>query len=326
MAKETTAKKTEKKEISKKGKVLVTGGAGFIGSNIVDILLENGYEAVIVDNLSTGSLHNINKNAKMYRVDITDISLREVFKNEKPDYVIHEAAQINVRTSVEKPIFDATVNIIGSLNLIELSKQFKVKKFIYASSGGACYGEPVETPCKESHPINPICPYGVSKHTVEHYLFNYAHNFGLNYIVLRYSNVYGPRQDPKGEAGVIAIWINKLSSSQPGMIFGDGKQTRDFVFVGDVARANLLVLEKQTKSKIFNISYGEETSVNELYRIIQSEMSSQLEPTYGPEIKGEVRFIYVDNSLAKKELGWKPDVELKQGIKRTIEWFRKKYK
>lgn len=325
MAKETTAKKTEKKEISKKGKVLVTGGAGFIGSNIVDILLENGYEAVIVDNLSTGSLHNINKNAKMYRVDITDISLREVFKNEKPDYVIHEAAQINVRTSVEKPIFDATVNIIGSLNLIELSKQFRVKKFIYASSGGACYGEPVENPCNENHPINPICPYGVSKHAVEHYLFNYAHNFGLNYVVLRYSNVYGPRQDPKGEAGVIAIWIKKLSDGRPGMIFGDGKQTRDFVFVGDVARANLLALEKQTKSKIFNISYGEETSVNELYRVIQSEMSSQLEPTYGPEVRGEVRFICVDNSLAKKELGWKPEVELKQGIRKTIDWFRKKY-
>lgn len=311
-----------------KGKVLVTGGAGFIGSHIVDILIKNNYEVIVVDNLSTGNKSNINKKAKFYDADITDSSLRDVFKKEKPDFVIHEAAQINVRTSVEKPIFDATINIIGSINLIELSKEFNVKKFIYASSGGACYGEPTEMPCKETHPINPICPYGVSKHTVEHYLFNYNYNFGFNYTILRYSNVYGPRQDPKGEAGVIAIWMGKLTDGKPGTVFGDGKQTRDFVYVEDVAMANLLALEKKTKSRIFNISLGEEISINELYNLIKDEAVTtsgrDTKPIHGPEVKGEVKFIYVDNSLAKKELGWYPETGLKQGIKKTLDWVKGK--
>ncbi len=212
-------------------KVLVTGGAGFIGSNVVDLFIENGYEVVVVDDLSTGRASNLNPAAKFYQVDIRSPQIDEIFAAERPDYVDHHAAQMNVRRSIKEPLFDAEVNVVGSLNLIEAAKRYGVKRFVYISTGGAVFGEPVYLPCDENHPINPICQYGASKHTVEHYLYMYQVNYGLPYTVLRYPNVYGPRQDPRGEAGVIAIFTGQMLNGEPVVINGDGEQERDYVYV-----------------------------------------------------------------------------------------------
>jgi UDP-glucose 4-epimerase len=303
-------------------KVLVTGGAGFIGSNIADLLLEKGYEVICIDNLSTGSRRNVNKNLKLYVKDICTADIRNVFKKEKPDYVVHEAAQINVRTSVSDPAFDAKVNIIGSINVLECCKDYNVKKVVYASSGGAIYGEPVKLPADEKHQIRPLCPYGASKYSVENYLSIYKKTYGLDYVALRYANVYGPRQDPLGEAGVIAIFMNKLSRGEKPVIYGDGEQSRDFVYVGDVARANLLALENDTKGTEYNIGTGVETSVNQLYGKLRSVFSTGISAVHADAVPGEVRRIYLDNSLARKELGWKPVVDLAAGLAKTHEWFK----
>ncbi|PIN86338.1 UDP-glucose 4-epimerase [Candidatus Woesearchaeota archaeon CG10_big_fil_rev_8_21_14_0_10_44_13] len=304
-----------------KGKVLVTGGAGFIGSNIVDLLIEKGYDVVIVDNLVTGNKENISKKAKFYDVDITGQGLKDVFEKEKPDFVIHEAAQINVRKSVEDPMFDANSNVIGTINVLECCRRSGVKKILYSSSGGACYGEPEYMPCDEKHPVHPICPYGASKYAAEQYFFLYNFLYRIDYTILRYANVYGPRQDPKGEAGVISIFLDRISKGQVPVINGDGRQTRDFVYVGDVARANLLALEKSTKSRIFNIGFGKETSVNQIYSEIKKATKSGIDARHGQAIPGEVYRIYLYAGLAKKELGWKPGVVLSEGIKKTAEWF-----
>ena len=296
-------------------KVLVTGGAGFIGSHLVDEALEEGYDVVTIDNLNNGKLENLNKDAKFYKVDIVDIdNLSLVFEKEKPDYIIHLAAQISLRESLKNPIYDAEQNILGSINILECCRKFNVKKVVYASSA-AVYGFPKYLPVDEKHPINPFSPYGVSKHTVEHYLQYYHENFEIDYIVLRYSNVYGERQDPLGEAGVIAIFIDKLKKGERPIIFGDGEQTRDFIYAKDVVEANLLALEKETENKVFNISTNTETSVNELFKKIKEIMNSNINPTYEKPIK-EVRNIRLDNSLAEKELNWKPKVELNEGLKK----------
>ena len=303
-------------------KVLITGGAGFIGSNIADLLLEKGYEVIVIDNLSTGSRRNVNKNVKLYVKDICKADIRIVFRKEKPDYVVHEAAQINVRTSIIDPAFDAKVNILGSINVLECCKDYKVKKILYASSGGAIYGEPVKLPADENHPIKPLCPYGASKYSVENYLSIYKKTYGLDYVALRYANVFGPRQDPLGEAGVIAIFMNKLSHGEKPVIYGDGEQTRDFVYVGDVARANLLALEKDTKGTEYNIGTGVETSVNQLYAKLRNVFSTDISAVHADAVAGEVRRIYLDNSLARKELGWKPEVDLATGLAKTHKWFK----
>jgi|WetSurMetagenome_2_1015567.scaffolds.fasta_scaffold19051_2 UDP-glucose 4-epimerase len=303
-------------------KVLVTGGAGFIGSNIADLLLEEGYEVVVIDNLSTGSRRNVSKDVKLYLKDICKADIRSVFRKEKPDYVVHEAAQINVRTSVSDPAFDAKVNILGSINVLECCKDYKVKKVVYASSGGAIYGEPVKLPADEKHPIRPLCPYGASKYSVENYLSIYKKTYGLDYVALRYANVYGPRQDPLGEAGVIAIFMNKLSCGEKPVIYGDGEQTRDFVYVGDVARANLLALETDTPGTEYNIGTGVETSVNQLYGKLRDVFSTGISAVHAGAVPGEVRRIYLDNSLARKGLGWMPEVGLAAGLEKTHNWFR----
>lgn len=301
--------------------VLLTGGAGFIGSNIVDLLIENGYGVLIIDNLSSGKKENLNKKAKFYKLDICNQNLKKIFKKEKPEFVIHQAAQVNVRKSILNPEFDANVNISGSINLLECCKNFNVKKVVYASSGGAIYGEPQYLPADERHPINPISPYGASKHAVEHYLELYRQNFGIDYISLRYSNVFGPRQDPFGEGGVIAIFIGKFLRNKQPVIFGDGNQTRDFVYVGDIASANLISLEKEMNKRIFNIGTGIETSVNEIYKKLKNILNSKIEPIHRDAIKGEVGRIYLDIHLAEKELGWKPETSLEDGLKKTIEWY-----
>jgi len=303
-------------------KILVTGGAGFIGSHVVDLFVAQGYEVVIVDDLSTGRASNLNPAAKFYQVDIRSPRLREVFEAEKPDYVSHHAAQMDVRRSVAQPLFDADINILGSINVIETAKDFNVKRFIYISTGGAVYGEPESLPCDESHPINPICQYGASKHTVEHYLYMYHVNYGLKYTVLRYPNVFGPRQDPHGEAGVVAIFTGKMLASQAVMINGDGDQTRDFVYVGDCAKANHLAVTVDHQPGIYNLGWGRPTSINEICSVLVNITGYNLPVEHGVAKVGETRHIYLDASKIKKDLGWEPTISLEQGLEKTVDYFK----
>jgi len=303
-------------------KILVTGGAGFIGSHVVDLLVAQGFEVVIVDDLSTGRASNLNLAAKFYQVDIRSPQLWEVFEAEKPDYVSHHAAQMDVRRSVAQPLFDADINILGSINLIETAKDFNVKRFIYISTGGAVYGEPESLPCDESHPVNPICQYGASKHTVEHYLYMYHVNYGLKYTVLRYPNVFGPRQDPHGEAGVVAIFTGKMLAGEAVMINGDGNQTRDFVYVGDCAKANHLALTVDHQPGIYNLGWGRPTSINEICSVLVNITGYTLPIEYGAAKVGETRHIYLDASKIKKDLGWEPTITLEQGLEKTVDYFK----
>jgi UDP-glucose 4-epimerase len=303
-------------------KILVTGGAGFIGSHVVNAFIEDGHEVVIIDDLSTGRQSNLNPAARFYQVDIRDPHLEEIFRIEKPDVISHHAAQMDVRRSVAEPLFDADVNILGSLKLIEYAKKYPVKKFIYISTGGAVYGEPEYLPCDENHPINPICQYGASKHTVEHYLYMYHVNYGLKYTVLRYPNVYGPRQDPHGEAGVVAIFCGKMLAGEPVTINGDGEQTRDYVYVGDCARANVMVADENQASGIYNLGTGKGTSVNEIFAGLRDIIGYQLAPVYGPAKVGETRFIYLSADKAAQELGWQPTMPLAEGLRKTVDYFR----
>ena len=303
-------------------KVLVTGGAGFIGSHVVDAYLEDGYEVVIVDDLSTGRLANINPGAKFIQMDICDPRLSEVFERERPDYVNHHAAQMDVRRSMVEPLFDAQVNVVGSLNLLECSRKYAVKRFVYISTGGAVYGEPEYLPCDEAHPIQPICPYGASKHTVEHYLYMYAFNYSLEYTVLRYPNVYGPRQDPYGEAGVVAIFCGQMLKEEQVVINGDGEQRRDFVYVGDCARANLLALTVPHPNGIFNLGSGRGTTVNAIFCELKAITGYSRDAQHGPEKLGETRTIYLDARKAREELSWAPQVGLREGLELTVEYFR----
>jgi UDP-glucose 4-epimerase len=302
-------------------KILVTGGAGFIGSHVVDLFVSRGYEVVIVDDLSTGRASNLNPAAKFYQLDIRDPKVREVFDTERPDYVSHHAAQMDVRRSVAQPLFDADVNILGSINLIECAKEFNVKHFVYISSGGAAYGEPEILPCDEMHPINPICQYGASKHTVEHYLYMYHVNYGLEYTVLRYPNVFGPRQDPHGEAGVVAIFTGKMLLGEPVVINGDGEQTRDFVFVRDCAYGNYLAVTVDHPSGIYNLGWSRPTSINEIFTNL-AEITNYVQPAaHGPAKVGETRHIYLNAEKAKRDLGWSPTISLEDGLRETVEYF-----
>ena len=301
-------------------KVLVTGGAGFIGSHTVDVLLDHGYDVLVVDDLSTGYRRNINPSARFYELDICSPDLANVFEEERPDYVNHHAAQMDVRRSVADPTFDAQVNILGSLNLIEYAVRYKVKKFTYISSGGAVYGEPEYLPCDEGHPINPICQYGVSKHTVEHYLYLYSHNYGLDYAVLRYPNVYGPRQDPNGEAGVVAIFAGQMLKGEQVVVNGSGEQERDFVYVEDCAIANVQVLRNRS-GQIYNLGMGIGTSVNQILAHLRGIIGYDQEPKHGPAKTGETFRIYLDAGKAKRELGWEPTINLEEGLRRTVDFF-----
>ncbi len=300
---------------------LVTGGAGFIGSHVVDKLIQDGHHVAVVDDLSTGSRENVNPSATFYQTDIRSDELSSIFKKEKPDFVNHHAAQMDVRRSVQEPLFDADVNILGSLNLIENSLRHNVKKFVYISTGGAVYGEPDYLPVDETHPIRPLCQYGISKHTVEHYLYLYGQTYGLRYTVLRYPNVYGPRQNPFGEAGVNAIFIGKMLRGEVPTIFGDGEQLRDYVYVSDIVRANIAALERGD-GQIYNIGSGIGTSVNQIYEKLQQITGFSQPAIYSEHRTGEIQRVYLDSSKASKELGWKVQVSFDEGLARTVEWFR----
>jgi UDP-glucose 4-epimerase len=303
-------------------KVLVTGGAGFIGSHVADAYVAEGYEVVVVDDLSTGWKENLNPAASLYQVDIRDEkALAEVFEKEKPDYVSHQAARAQVRESMDNPVLYAEVNIIGSLNVLQLCRQYNVKKIVYASTGGAVYGEPEYLPADEGHPVNPLDPYGASKHHVEHYLYLYKVNWGLPYTILRYPNVYGPRQDPYGEAGVVAIFTGQMLSGGQPIINGAGEQERDFVYVGDIAQANLLAIG-QGDGEIFNIGTGVGTSINTVFRLLKEATGYSGEEIHASAKAGEVFKIYLDARKARNELGWTERVTLEEGLSRTVEYFR----
>ncbi len=301
-------------------KVLVTGGAGFIGSHLVDRLLSLGYRVAVVDDLSTGRLQNLNKGATFYHTSITDPGLEEVFEREKPTLVNHHAAQISVFESVRDPLKDAEVNIQGTLRLIELSRRYGVEKFIFPSSGGSLYGEPQYLPCDENHPINPLSPYALSKHVAERYLELYNHTYRLDYVTLRYGNVYGPRQDPHGEAGVVAIFIMAMLEGRHPRIYGSGEQERDFIYVDDVVDANVLAIEAQHKE--YNVGSGQGASVNKIFEMVKRITRYRWSPEYGPARPGEVFKISLDYSKLIKEFEWRPKVGLEDGLLQTVEYFR----
>ncbi len=308
-------------------KILITGGAGFIGSNIADFLLDKGNEVHVLDNLSTGFRDNINPNAELHEMDIRSISAFDLISKGSFDIVCHHAAQMDVRRSVREPLFDADVNIKGTLNVLEAARIGKVKRIIYASTGGAIYGQPEHIPVNEDHPVNPICHYGISKHTVEHYLFLYRYLYGLDYVVLRYPNVYGPRQNPYGEAGVTAIFTLAYLTGSPPVINGDGMQLRDYVHVRDIARANWMSMDlsrTDISGEIFNIGFGIGRSVVELDRIIRGYTGSDLEPSFGPSLQEEILKIALDSSKAKKYLGWEPEIKFENGLKDLVEYHIKK--
>lgn len=304
-------------------KVLVTGGAGFIGSHLVDRLVQEGHEVIIVDNLVTGKRRNINRAARFYKLDIQSWRLERVFRNERPNVVMHLAAQMDVRKSVEDPMFDAQVNILGTLNVLQQAVKHGVRKVVFSSSGGAIYGEQEIYPAPESHVTRPLSPYGLSKLCGEQYLSYYQRSSGLQVVSLRYANVYGPRQDPEGEAGVVAIFIQKMLNNEQAVINGNGRQTRDFVFVEDVVEANLAVMGQETQGT-YNVGTGVETSVNDLFRILIQHTGSTCKEVHGPAKKGEQARSVIDNTRIRHELSWEPKADLTEGLKKTVEYFRER--
>ncbi len=305
-------------------KIIVTGGAGFIGSNIVDAYIEAGHSVFIIDNLSSGSIRNINKKARFYKLDIKSKKIDSLFREIKPDIVNHHAAQIDVRKSVADPLSDAEINVIGTINLLQASVKHGVKKFIFASTGGAIYGEQEKFPADEKHPVNPVSPYGVSKLCAEHYIKYFYLEYKLPYTCLRYSNVYGPRQNPHGEAGVVAIFIKKiLDNSQP-VINGDGLQTRDFIYIKDIINVNLKATDSPFVG-ILNVGTGIETDIRTIYKLIASFMKTDKEPVFGPEKKGEQRRSCISNHKAKQELGWECSYDIKQGLAETVAYFQSNF-
>jgi len=303
-------------------RVLVTGGAGFIGSHVVDACLGAGHVVAIVDDLSTGKTANLNPAAGFHQVDIRDeAALARVFADFSPEAICHLAAKANVRESMEKPVLYAEVNIIGSLNLLELARRHGTRKMVYASTGGAVYGEPEYLPVDEQHPIKPVDPYGASKHHVEHYLFIYGLHFGLDYTILRYPNVYGPRQDPFGEAGVVAIWAERMLHGKEAVINGSGEQQRDFCYVGDVARGNVLALTRGSR-EIYNLGTGVGTSINQVYALLREATGYQGPEVHGPAKQGEVLRTWLDVAKAREGLGWEAQVPLREGLQLTVDSLR----
>ena len=303
-------------------KVLVTGGAGFIGSHIVDRLVQEGYDVVVVDNLSTGKRRHVNRAARLYRCDIRGWWLERVFRRARPAIVLHHAAQIDVRRSVLDPRFDADVNILGMLNVLRHAIKYGVHKVIFASSGGAVYGEPESLPVSESHPTRPVSPYGINKAVGDEYLRYFRDADGLEYVSLRYANVYGPRQDPYGEAGVVGIFAQKMLLGEQPIINGNGRQTRDFIYVDDVVEANMAAMNKAARG-IYNVGTGKETTINELFAMLAGLINPSVREVHGPAKRGEQERIALEASRLHRELDWEPRVSLKDGLARTVEYYRK---
>ncbi len=301
--------------------VLVTGGAGFIGSHLVDRLLELEYRVVVIDDLSGGKLKNLNPAASFHHVDITQPSAAEVFQHEQPDLVFHLAAQTSVSYSIRDPVKNSEANVTGTLRMLEASRRYGVEKFIYSSTGGALYGDPQVHPCPDDHPVMPLSPYGMSKYLGELYLEFYRRLYRINYTSLRYGNVYGPRQDPHGEAGVVAIFSQAMLEGKQPEIFGDGDQERDFVCVDDVVEANILAI-KRGDGLAMNIGTGQKTSINRVFDLLKGIIGYRWEPLHGPARLGDVYQISLHSGTAERELGWKAQVDLEDGLRRTVEYFR----
>jgi UDP-glucose 4-epimerase len=303
-------------------RILVTGGAGFIGSNVADRFVALGHEVAVLDDLSTGFRAFVPAKARFYHVDLADAGAVDAcFAEFRPEIVDHHAAQIDVRKSVADPRRDAQINILGTIGLLESAVRRGTRKVIYASTGGALYGEGKFLPATEDHPINPEAPYGASKHTVEHYLYIWKMLHGLDYTVLRYPNVYGPRQNPKGEAGVNAIFIGLMLDGQAPHVFGDGEQVRDYLYVEDVVEANVLALDRGS-GEIVNLGTGVATSVNDIFRELKRQIGFAGEPVYEAARAGEIQRIYLDATRARRVLGWAPKVTFAEGLRRTVEWSR----
>ncbi|MBD3248762.1 NAD-dependent epimerase/dehydratase family protein [Candidatus Woesearchaeota archaeon] len=304
-------------------KILVTGGCGFIASNIVDMLIEKGNEVIIIDNLSTGKQEYLNPKAKLYKEDIRNTEeIDNIFKKEQPEVVIHAAAQVMLRKSLEQPAEDASINIIGTISVLEACKNNKVKKIIYTSTGGARVGEPEYLPVDEKHPIKPTSPYGISKHTAEHYVWLYNYLYDLDYLIFCFGNVYGPRDDPKTKR-VTAIFSHLMLNNETPKIFGDGEQTRDFLYVKDLAGFIVNSIDKNPKHKLFHLANGKQISVNEIFSILKNLSGFKGNAEHVDAIKGEVKDIVLDTTLAKEELGWEPKHSFEEGLKETFEWFEK---
>ncbi len=309
-----------RRDLSSK-RVLVTGGAGFLGSHVVDQLLDLGYDVAVIDNLQTGIADNMSGKAKLYEADIANDNLEEIFKSVRPEIVIHLAAQISVQVSMQDPLLDARINVEGSLKIIDLCIRHGIAKLVFASSGGAIYGEPEYLPCDEVHPIRPLSNYGVSKFAVENYLFVQNLSHGLDYSILRFGNIYGPRQDPRGEAGVIAIFSRAMLEGRQITINGDGEQERDFVYVEDAANAVVKSISAKN-GESYNVGMGKAHSINYIYSLLRDQIDYKLDAIYGPAKSGEVFRIYLDNTKAIRELDWYPDIPIEDGIERTVKWFK----
>jgi UDP-glucose 4-epimerase len=301
-------------------KIVVTGGAGFIGSHIVDAYAAAGHEVVVLDNLSTGKREQVNPAARLVTMDLNDPALAGFFQHERPDVVNHHAANASVAVSVREPVFDARHNILGTIALLEAARQSGAGKFIYISSGGAMYGNPQYLPMDEDHPSLPVSPYALSKHTGERYVQLYAMEHGLRWSSLRLANVYGPRQDPLGEAGVVSIFCQNLLDGVAPEIHWDGEQTRDFVYVGDCAQANLLVLEAGD-GQAYNVGTGVGTSINALFHTLLEVTGQDLEPRRAPRRPGDARHSYLDCTKIERELGWQAEVSLREGLAQTWRYF-----
>ena len=307
-------------------RILVTGGAGFIGSHTVDALVAAGaHEVSVLDGLSSGKREQVNPAARFYETDLRNAeAILPILEREKPEVIYHLAAQMDVRRSVADPALDAGINLVGFLNVMEAARRNGLRRVVFASTGGAIYGEQEQFPCDEDHPRRPVSPYGVAKLATEAYLFFYKVQYEIDYVALRYANVYGPRQDPHGEAGVVAIFCGRMLEGKPSTIFGDGEQTRDYIFVGDVARANVAALGAKA-SDAFNIGTGVETSVNQLYRSLASAAGLKTPPSYAPARPGEQRRSVISPARAAQALGWRPEVTLDDGLKRTFAFFKERF-
>jgi UDP-glucose 4-epimerase len=306
-------------------RILVTGGAGFIASHVADAFIAAGHDVSILDDLSSGRRENVNPKARFYELDVQDPRVEDILRRERPEVLCHHAAQMDVRRSVADPLFDARVNILGLINLMEHGRQHGLKRVLFSSTGGAIYGEQEAFPAPETHRAAPLSPYGVAKLASERYLFFYFVTYGIAYAALRYANVYGPRQNPHGEAGVVAIFCEKLLRGEQPVINGDGMQTRDYVYVGDLVRANLAALDSDFVGGV-NLGTGIETDVNTIFRLLVRLCDSSAPERHGPAKPGEQRRSVIDNALAGRVLGWEPQVSLEGGLRQTVDFFRQQLK